>query len=390
MKLKSLILIKIFGICLSLCLANAAQTKNVLFALSDESGSHQLSMQTVERNNQQLVPLKEFCSKMKCTYFYQWENFRAFIKNPMNTKMSPAIVSSIANIAVSDGNVIDFSGEVVSDSKLGYLIPLELAQKLALSMRLGRIEAVDQVKTTEAEQPKTQNAKKKKINKIVIDPGHGGTDLGTIHGYLNEKDISLVYAMKLKEEIEKEIPDLEVEITRTGDTFVSLQDRAKFANDKQADFFLSLHVNHAEKIHVHGTETYILNPNATDDEAKKTAMLENDSWLKSIRAKDPKTNNDVLMKILADVELTKYIQESALMASYLQQEFASDAAGSGLKNRGVKQAMFFVLSQVSMPSVLVEMGFLSNENDRNRLMNVVFRDQFVRKIVSAIKKYRSK
>ncbi len=377
------ILIYGFGIC-----ATAAQ--NVLYSLPEDQGQPTKNLETVFKNNNQYVSLKTFCEAFHCTYFYQWENFRAFIKNKEQTKLSPAIVSSIANLAVSDGSVIDFNGNVISDIKLGYLLPIDLAQKLVLSLKLGRIETVEKVKISE-EKIDTENKSKKKIKKIVIDPGHGGSDLGTIHSYLNEKDIALIYAMKLKAELAKEIPDLEVEITREGDSFVSLSDRAKFANDKQADFFLSLHVNHAAKPHIHGTETYILNPNATDDEAKKTAMLENDSWLKSVRAKDPKTNNDVLMKILADVELTKYIQESALMASYLQQEFAADTdSGAGLKNRGVKQAMFYVLSQVSMPSVLVEMGFLSNEKDRERMMNLKFRDEFVAKIIAAIKKYRAK
>ncbi len=184
------------------------------------------------------------------------------------------------------------------------------------------------------------------------------------------------------------MPDVEVFLTREDDSYVSLPDRAKIANSRDASLFLSLHVNHAASEAISGSQAYILNPNATDDDAKRTALLENDSWLKSLKEKDV-TGGDV-MKILADMEQTRYIQSSAVAAAYIQQELSTLALPHGLKNRGVKQAMFFVLSQVAMPSVLVEMGFLSSSGDRARLMDVVFRDHFVKKLVASIRRFRDR
>jgi N-acetylmuramoyl-L-alanine amidase len=173
-------------------------------------------------------------------------------------------------------------------------------------------------------------------------------------------------------------------LTRDDDLYVTLPDRAHLANSRNASLFLSLHVNHAPDAKVEGIESYILSPEATDDEAKKLALLENDTWLKSAKIGD--AGNDI-RKILIDIEQEKYIQDSALIASMAMQEMGPLDSRRGLKSRGVKQAMFYVLSQVAMPSLLVEMAFLSNTGDRGRLMNVEFRDDFVQALVTALKRY---
>ncbi|MBI3558719.1 MAG: N-acetylmuramoyl-L-alanine amidase, partial [Deltaproteobacteria bacterium] len=113
----------------------------------------------------------------------------------------------------------------------------------------------------------------------------------------------------------------------------------------------------------------------------------NDTWLKNSKISEA---GDTIRKILIDMEQTKYIQNSALVASMIQQELGPLDVTHGLKSRGVKQAMFYVLSQVAMPSTLVEMGFLSNTGDRSRLMDVVFRDEFIKSLISALKRYRDK
>lgn len=342
----------------------------------DEAASGTLTVSS--RFGAPTVSIKQFCYAFKCRVFYQWANHRAIIQN--NDQHLGAIVSSITHIAIVDGSVIDFSGSVISDLREGYVLPVDLATKLAIGLKLGKI-----YEKTEEKKIQLISHMRGTLKTIVIDPGHGGNDLGTGFGGIHEKDVAVLYSLKLRDELKKALPELEIFLTREDDRYVSLPDRAKFANSKSANLFLSLHVNHAPNAKVEGLETYILSPDATDDDAKKTALLENDSWLKNSKIKD---TGDAVKKILVDMEQTKYIQESALAASKIQSELKDLEKTHGLKNRGVKQAMFYVLSQVAMPSTLVEMGFLSNTGDRSRMMDVVFRDEFIKKLVSAIKHYR--
>lgn len=330
-----------------------------------------------KRGAVEFVTARQFCFALGCRIFYQWPSQRAFINNPSTNR--GAIVSPLADFALVDGQLVDFDGSLAEDDSEGYLLPIGLAVPLARDLHLGRVYEATSVATVADQRRFTRE-----LRTLVIDPGHGGNDLGTKLGDLYEKDIAVLYAMKLRDELKKQLPELKVILTREDDRYISLPDRAKLANSENASLFLSLHVNHASDAKVEGIETYILSPDATDDEARKLALLENDTWLKS--AKIGEAGNDV-RKILIDMEQEKYIQDSALAASMIAQEMKPLDARRGLKNRGVKQAMFYVLSQVAMPSTLVEMGFLSNPGDRGRMMNVEFRDDFVQALVTALKRY---
>lgn len=344
---------------------------------SDARGALTLAM----RSGELYVSARQFCYAFGCRVIYQWANHRAVIQNP--DKRLAAILSPLTGIALIDGRILDFEGQILSELREGYLLSIDLAQKLAPELRLGRLI----YKKNEKPSVSLANAENRQLKRIIIDPGHGGNDFGTNSGGIYEKDVAIIYAMKLKEELHKELPDLEVLLTRADDRYVSLPDRANFANSKNANLFLSLHVNHAGDSKIEGAESYILSPEATDDEAKRLALLENDTWLKTANIKEA---GDNVRKILVDMEQTKYIQDSALAAAMIQQEVKALDKGFGLKNRGVKQAMFYVLSQVAMPSTLVEMAFLSSTGDRGRLMDVAFRDQFVKSLVNALKRYREK
>ena len=326
------------------------------------------------------VSARQFCYAFGCRVFYQWANFRAIIQNPR--EHTGAVISSLTRVALIDGNVIDFEGGIVSDLREGYLLPVILAEKLARALKLGRL-----LETPSEPLVKSLPEAGFALHKIVIDPGHGGYDWGTGISGIYEKDVVVFYALKLRDELKKAMPEVEVLLTRDNDRFVSLPDRAKFANSQNANMFLSLHVNHAADAKVEGVETFVLSPDATDDDAKKVALLENDTWLKNAKISEA---GDNIRKILIDMEQTRYIQNSALLASMIQQELAPLDTTHGLKSRGVKQAKFYVLSQVAMPSTLVEMGFLSNTGDRSRLMDVVFRDEFIKSLISALKRYRDR
>ncbi|MBI3543598.1 MAG: N-acetylmuramoyl-L-alanine amidase [Deltaproteobacteria bacterium] len=334
------------------------------------------------RNGATFVSARQFCFALGCSVFYQWASHRAVIQN--KTERTGAIVSSLTSVALVEGHVVDFDGEVVSDEREGYLLPLSLAVRLAGELKLGKItERRTEIAIKSPEPAGSSFA----LKTIVLDPGHGGNDMGTGFGSIYEKDVTLVYAMRLRDEIMKALPDVKVILTREDDRYVSLPDRAKLANSLNANLFLSIHLNHATNPKVEGTETYILSPDATDDDAKRTALLENDTWLKSAKIGDA---GNTIRSILVDMEQTKYIQNSALVASMIHQDLSPLGKTHGLKTRGVKQAMFYVLSQVAMPSTLVEMGFLSNTGDRSRMMNVLFRDDFVSSLVAALKRYADK
>lgn len=355
-------------------------------ASSEETASSSSGELTViERSGQHYVPLKQFCGSFKCSVVYNWDKHRAVISHSVGKAVHTAILSHLTSIAVIEGEVFDFQPEILALPGQGYAIPIVLAQKLAVGLSLGQVFEKSVRQEVSIEDPV-----EKAPNILVLDPGHGGNDLGTGVGALYEKDISLIYALALKAKLAEEIPDLKVLLTREEDRFVSLADRAHYANSKKAELFLSIHVNHAANGSIHGAETFILSPEATDNDSKKTALLENEEWIKNIQPNQKSPTPAGLQKIFVDLEQQKFIQRSAQFAAYIQQELSRINEGKEVKNRGVKQAYFYVLSQAAMPSVLVEMGFLSHDGDRARLMNLGFRDQFVKSLVTAIRRYRIK
>lgn len=372
----------LFGFCFVTRMADAAEWHYAPAAANLRPGV----LTTVDRGAFAVVSIRQFCFAFGCRVLYQWANHRAVVRNPAT--ISSAVLSSLTHIALVDGKIVEFDGNIVSDLKEGYLLPVDLAAKMAPLLGLGTITSVGAHLAPPISR-KTTLPVPNVLRKIVIDPGHGGNDLGTGFAGIYEKDVAFFYAIGLRDALKVALPDVEILLTRDGDNYITLPDRARMANSAGAGFFLSLHVNHAPDTRVGGVETYILSPDATDDEARRLALLENEPWMKTakIRVQD---SGDTIKRILIDMEQTKYIQNSALAASLIQQDLAILDRSFGLRNRGVKQAMFYVLSQVAMPSALVEIGFLSNTGDRSRLMDIAFREQVVKGIVSAIRKYRDK
>lgn len=330
------------------------------------------------------ISAKQFCFSLSCKLVYQWSISRAVISH--RTEKRNAILNRFLHHVLINGNVYKLSAPILADSKEGYLIPMNLAMVLARELNLGKIWF--EGKATPQPIKKAEVPAGPHLKSIVIDPGHGGIDMGTSSSGIFEKDVALIYAIRLKEMVEHAMPHLNVTLTRSEDEFVSLADRARLANSKNAQIFISLHLNHAGNAKIEGEETYILSPDATDNDARKLALMENETWLKSAQLSGAKaSSNNMVNKILVDMEQTKFIQSSAYLAALINQELKPLDRHRGLKTRGVKQAMFYVLSQVAMPSVLLEMGFLSNSGDRGRLMDVKFRDEFANSIVTALKRY---
>jgi len=218
-----------------------------------------------------------------------------------------------------------------------------------------------------------------KIGRVVIDPGHGGHDEGT-HGPkgLIEKDVVLDVAQRVGKLIEDHM-SAEVIYTRTDDTFVPLEGRTALANEKKADLFLSIHANSSPYPRIGGVETYYLN--FTDSkEAMDVASRENASSQKSVFE---------LQDIIQKISLHEKLDESKEFASRVQSSlFALSSRNiAGEKNRGVKKAPFVVLIGANMPSILAEIGFLTNPREEALLRRPEYRQKVADALFRGLSRY---
>jgi N-acetylmuramoyl-L-alanine amidase len=218
------------------------------------------------------------------------------------------------------------------------------------------------------------------VRRIVIDPGHGGKDYGA-PGYLkgvHEKRIVLSISKRLASMIRKEI-GCEVVLTRNGDTFLPLEERTAFANTRNADLFISIHTNAARDKRAYGIETYFLNL-ATDDDAIRVAALENATSTKNISD---------LQAILTDLMQNAKINESSRLATHVHDNITRTLKRhySRIRDKGVKQAPFYVLLGAQMPAVLVETSFISNPRECKRLTDPNYQKRLCEGIVAGIKAY---
>jgi N-acetylmuramoyl-L-alanine amidase len=219
------------------------------------------------------------------------------------------------------------------------------------------------------------------VKKIVIDPGHGGKDPGAIAFGLKEKDIVLNIAKKLVPVLEKEL-NCEVLLTRDQDVFISLEERTAIANSQNADLFVSLHINAHPSSKVRGLETYYLNL-TTDAEAMRVAAREN--------ATSTHQMSD-LQGILSDIMKNSKVRESSRLAQQVHNSILTKARNNGfsnIRNLGVKQAPFYVLIGAEMPAILIEIAFISNEEDVKNLQNVNFITMLTQEIAYGIRTYVS-
>jgi N-acetylmuramoyl-L-alanine amidase len=213
---------------------------------------------------------------------------------------------------------------------------------------------------------------------VVIDPGHGGDDIGarSQDGVLTEKDITLAVARRLARILESR--GQAVRLTRDGDQSRALTDRTALANRLEAPAFVSLHANASTFSSVTGTETYYMSlDSATDEAAAATADLEN-------RAGESSGQKSALDLILWDLAQADVLNESAQLALSVQGRLNSRL---GLRDRGVKQAPFVVLTGATMPAILVEVGFLSNPSEAERLTQPDYQQQIAEAIAAGIEDF---
>ena len=220
-----------------------------------------------------------------------------------------------------------------------------------------------------------------KIGKIVIDPGHGGHDTGTIgpDGLL-EKDLVVDVGRRLGKLLETRL-GAEVIYTRKDDTFIPLETRTAIANQEQADLFVSIHANSSRDPNARGVETYYLNFTSSPD-ALEVAARENAVSEKSIHE---------LGGLVKKIALKEKIEESHEFASNVQEALHSGLAtkNSGIRDRGVKKAPFIVLIGANMPSILAEISFVSNPSDERKLRTPEYRQRIAESLYRGISKYVS-
>jgi len=219
-----------------------------------------------------------------------------------------------------------------------------------------------------------------KISRIVIDPGHGGHDTGTIGPTgLMEKDLCLDVALRLGKIIQQRLPGAEVVYTRSDDTFIPLEERTRVANESRADLFISIHANSSHDHAARGIETYYLNLKGSPD-AMEVAARENATAQESIHDLE-----DIVKKIAR----SEKIDESREFAADIQESLARriQKLNKTVKDRGVRKAPFVVLVGADMPSILTEISFLSNPADERLLKNPEHRQRVAEGLYQGMANY---
>lgn len=230
-----------------------------------------------------------------------------------------------------------------------------------------------------------------KFKCIVLDPGHGGKDYGCISRdkKYNEKTIVLSVAKKLGDKIKKNYPDIKVVYTRTKDVFIPLNERANIANKNKADLFLSIHVNSTgNSTSARGTETFTMgnhvsNSNFELSKRENSVILMEDNYASKYEGFKPSSPESYIIFSLLQ---NAYSEQSINFARLIQEQFSK---GPIKVNRGVKQAGFLVLWRTTMPSVLTELGFISNPEDLKILTSEKGQNDLANRLFDAFVKYKN-
>jgi N-acetylmuramoyl-L-alanine amidase len=223
------------------------------------------------------------------------------------------------------------------------------------------------------------------VKVVVIDPGHGGKDVGCQGHNLQEKKVALELALKIGEQIKAKHPEIEIRYTRKGDEFIPLHQRVEMANNPEVDLFISLHCNALKDDSAHGFETYVMGLHTTEENLEITK----------------RENSVIQLEDLSSYEngLDPYSMEGHIMASMMQQnnleksiklaDFTQESISefSDFRDRGVRQAGFVVLRKVVVPSILIEAGFITNREDADLLKSEKHQWQIASSITNGISKF---
>jgi N-acetylmuramoyl-L-alanine amidase len=227
-----------------------------------------------------------------------------------------------------------------------------------------------------------------KLETIVIDPGHGGKDPGTLGKKTKEKDIALKISLKLGAYIEKNMPQVKVIYTRKDDRYVALDERAEIANRNKAQLFICIHANSLPGAPAYGTETFVMGlgkdkGNFEIAKRENSVILMDENYQERYEGFDPKSPESYILFTLSQ---SAYHESSLRFAQKVENQFKTKA---GRFSRGVKQAGFLVLWKTTMPSVLIETGFLSQSKEESFLLSDAGQDLIASGIYRAFKEYKT-
>ena len=234
---------------------------------------------------------------------------------------------------------------------------------------------------------------KYKIKTIVIDAGHGGSDPGALGKVSYEKQVTLAVSLKLGELLAQHLPEIKVIQTRSKDTHVKLYERATVANKNAADLFISIHCNSLDikktpkNKAVAGTEVFIMGAHVSEEnlavaKRENSVILKETDYKKNYGGFDPNSPQSHIMLVL---EQNAYLENSLKLADFTDKQLKDKAKRT---NRGLKQAGFIVLKQATMPSMLVEIGFMTNEEEEKFMNTADGQEILASALLRAIKDYK--
>ena len=299
------------------------------------------------------------------------------------------VTNDIAFILIED-SLYQLSSKVIKD-KNDYYLPIDsffniinnLSKDFSAALTSQRISfSTKKITVTPNKKVDLSNEKQKwEFKTIVIDAGHGGKDPGAV-GYrgTKEKDIALDVAKRLEKKLSKNL-NVKIVMTRDEDIFLRLSERTKIANENNGSLFISIHTNAAEDRRASGFETFLIGLNK-NEAAVRVAAREN-AVLELEGISGQKLTNEDLIK--ATIAQSAFASKSEQFASMVQGEIKKRVQS---KDRGVKQAGFYVLMGASMPNVLVELGFISNPSEEKKLRSPQYRDQLATAIYRAVEQYQ--
>lgn len=282
-------------------------------------------------------------------------------------------------IPVQTGAVTQISCQLKEDIEQKRIVVSGQGNEILISL-----PTLDQL-STEVLRNLERERRKWLIDTIVLDPGHGGHDPGAIGpNGVREKDVALAIAKRVKRLLEKSL-DVRVVMTRDNDRFVPLKDRTQFANSEQGKIFISIHCNANRSRRVTGATTYFLGP-AKTEEALEVARRENSviNYEADSSAYAGLGAEGFILRALAQ---NAFNRESEDLAAIVQEELSGNTK---LANRGVKQAGYYVLIGASMPNILVETAFISNQREEAMLNDSNFQQNIAEAIFNSIKKFKEK
>lgn len=304
--------------------------------------------------------------------FYYKQNLIQFVEMKNMIYINQKLIN-ISNPPLFDNGNIYLPIDIFNHVKNWFKIDgLETIQKTEIA-----VSSIDEKKKSKDPKNKKIYNSSKKIKYIIIDPGHGGKDPGALgQKGLQEKSVVLKTSQYLLDILKRRLPGVKIILTREKDEFLSLKKRTQIANRyaKNGDaLFISVHANASMKGKSTGFETYYLSRDASDEEARAVAAMENSV----IDYEVEKTPKGLIKKIIAKMLDEEYIRESKELAKLIQNGYKTKLKG---ENRGVKKALFYVLEGATMPAVLTEIGFITNLDEEKKMR----RNDYLKSIASAI------